>query len=225
LKRRDLSGSILKEAGMANRLTETQLAQVVAEVTRLSQRLEDERQQTLEREELARILKELDLPAELIDDAMVQVNRRQSLARQRRRNIWIISSVIAIILAAVVITSLFISQRNASLNRILSEQPRITRSIDNGGNLQSISRDGQEVYYRVVLRDVPLDETLSLSCNWFDPAGRVFRQNRWETRPTDKTLWPTSCRCTIGQDAPTGNWRVEMSLGDRILSGTTFRVE
>jgi hypothetical protein len=91
--------------------------------------------------------------------------------------------------------------------------------------LASVTSDGQEVFYRVTLRDAPLGEKLNLTCDWIDPAGKIFHQSRWETRDTNKAVWDTHCRCQIGAAAPKGKWKVEMKLGDRVLSTQEFNVE
>jgi hypothetical protein len=210
---------------MTNRLTETQLARVVAEVTRLEQLREDHQRQTLDRGQVNQILQELNLPTDLLDEAMAQLYRREALAQQRRRKMWIAASIIAALLAILVASSFFISRRNAAFARIAAEPGRITRASDDGGHLQTITRDGQDAVYHVVLREAPLGERLDLSCNWIDPSGRIFHQNRYQTRPTDKSVWPTACRCQIGTAAAKGAWRVEMSLGNRVVSATTFQVE
>ena len=116
-------------------------------------------------------------------------------------------------------------RRAAVFSRISGDQDRITRAIDDGGNLGKVVRDGEDVVYHVVLRDVPINERLSLSCKWIDPGGRVFHENNWETRLTDKSTWPTFARCKIGSAAEAGTWMVELSLGGRVLKSTSFQVE
>jgi len=117
------------------------------------------------------------------------------------------------------------AHRRAILARITADQGRLTRQTDDSGNLQTLTRDGQEVIYHVTLRDVPLHEKLSLHSTWLDPSSRVFRQNHWQTRRTDKAVWMTSCKCQIGAAAEPGTWKVEMLLGERVLHATTFNVE
>jgi len=57
---------------MENRLTQTQLTQIVAEVERLS----NLRQSELDSEEVKEILQELRLPPELLNEALIQLRRR-----------------------------------------------------------------------------------------------------------------------------------------------------
>jgi hypothetical protein len=216
---------LMRDPALETRLTETQLGQVVAELSRLSQQREDEQSRGLDREQVVEVLKELDLPVDLLDEAMEQLRRREALAKERRRKTWILAVAFTIFLSAMVLLFIAISQRNAVFGLISAEPGRITLVADDGGNLDKVSRNGQEVVYRVLLRDVPTKEYISLTCKWIDPSGRVFHQNTYETRLTDKTVWPTSCRCQLGSAAPRGTWRVEMLLRGRLLSAATFEVE
>ncbi len=222
---------------MSDQLTESQVARVVAEVTRQSQLREADQRQTLEREQVVQILEELKLPVDLLDPAMRELERREAeaevqarydeaLARKRRRTYWLIASCSAIVLVLILIAGGLLQRRNRELAAIVASDPgRITHVVDDGGNLGSVTRDGNEIYYRVVLERVPVSRKLSMRCNWIDPSGHIFKQNSWETRTTDKTVWPTSCRTTLGSAAQSGTWTVEMFLNDRVMSRTAFRVE
>jgi hypothetical protein len=207
---------------MKSQLSEKQWNQVVAEVTRLAQERDDDQSRRAITEQ---VLQELQLPTDLIDDALRQVQYREALAKQRRQRIWL--SVAGAVLTLVMIASLWIwsSNRTDSFARINADIGRVTRTVDNGNTLQTVSPDGQDVFYRVTLREVPLGEQLNLSCNWIDPTGKVFHQSRWETRDTNKAIWETQCRCRIGTEAPKGTWKVEMKLGDRTINSTDFKVE
>ena len=215
----------MPETSIETRLSETQLGQVVAELSRLAQQREDQQQQGLNREQVIQVLRELDLPVDLLDNAMEQLRRREALAKQRRQRTFLIIAGIAVLI--LIISGIFFvtSHRNAVLGRIAADQDRITRAVDDGGNLSKVVRDGGDVVYHVVLRDVPVNESLSLSCKWLDPDGRVFHENHWETRRTDKSVWPTSARCQIGAAGPAGTWTVQVSLGGRVLSTAAFQVE
>ena len=82
---------------MEQRLTTQQLELIVGEVGRLANRQQDE----LDRSEVQKILVELNLPPELLDEAMIQVQRKEALARQRKRNIGIaIASVTALVIVS-----------------------------------------------------------------------------------------------------------------------------
>jgi hypothetical protein len=214
---------------MGRELTQDQLGKVVAELTRLDQEIKDRERETLDRRQVAELLKELNLPVELLDDAMEKLERREALERaqkeaQRKRR-RIIIAVIAAVMAVILFVSISAWRHAAALGRITAGQARITRSTDDGGNLQSVARDGQDVFYRAILRDAPEGESLRLTVNWIDPAGNIFHQNRYETKVIDKTAWPTFAKCRLGEAAARGIWKVELLLDDRVLSATSFEVE
>lgn len=222
---------------MSKQLTESQVARVVAEVSRQAQLRERDEHERLDRQQVVQILEELELPVELLDPAMLELERREAEAveqaryekavvAERRRKFWIIGSSVAALIFIILLVGFYFARQRQALDSVSVVAPgRITRAADDGGNLGTVTRDGSELYYRVTLERVPTAQNLSLRCNWIDPGGRVVKQNSWETRTTDKSVWPTSCRYTLGTAAPQGTWRVEMLLGDRVVSRTEFRVE
>jgi hypothetical protein len=195
---------------MKSQLSEKQWNQVVAEVTRLAQERDDDQSRRAITEQ---VLQELQLPTDLIDDALQQVRYQEALAKQRRQRMWLGIAGAVLLLVLIVSVWTWSSNRSASLARITADAGQVTRSA------------GQEALYRVTLRDVPLGEQLEMSCNWFDPTGKVFHQSRWETRDTNKDVWETQCRCRIANEAPKGTWKVEMKLGDRTINAADFKVE
>lgn len=222
---------------MSNQLTESQVARVVAEVSRQAQLRELNERELLDRKQVVQILEELSLPVELLDPAMRELERMEAEsaaqalaakahAAQRRRRLWIIGSSVAALLSLILLVGLFVERRNRAFAGIVAVEPgRITRAADDGGNLGTVKRDGSELYYRVMLERVPLNQNLSLQCKWINPAGSIVRQNSWETRTTDKSVWATSCRHNPGAAAQPGAWSVEMLLNGRVVSRTDFRVE
>lgn len=207
------------------RLRNEQVAQVVAEVTRLQQQRADFEADSLSRAQVEEILQELNLPTDLIDDALAQLQRRESLARKQRRKKFMLAGGALAVLALIAAFFWWSAQRNAAFARINADSGRITRTTDSGDNLSTVTRNGEEVIYHVTLRNAPTGERLALSCNWIAPNGQIFKQNQWQTREIDKPVWPTSCKCQPGAAAEKGTWQVEMKLGDRVLSSTTFQVE
>lgn len=222
---------------MSNELTEMQVAQVVAEVSRQSQLRERDERERLGRAQVVEILEELNLPVELLTPAMQELERREAaaveqaryekaLAAERRRKFWLIGSGLAALVLVILLAGFYVQRQQRRFDMVAAVEPgRITRTADDGGNLGSVTRDGSELVYRVTLERVPVAEQLPMKCNWIDPAGRVVKQNSWETRAADKSVWATSCRTTLGTAAQSGMWRVEMLLNDRVVSRTDFRVE
>jgi len=207
---------------MNERLTQTQLAEVIAEIEQLSQRREAE----LNREEVKEILQELNLSPDLLDDALAQVNRRQALKVQQRRNRLIIGGVVAVLIGAIALGTVFSQNRQQTFARISTSGNRITLAQDNGSNLTTIDRQiSPKVFYRVTLNEAPIGEKLSLSCDWIDPSGKVVHQSRYQTREVDKSVWQTNCYYQFGTAMSAGNWKVQMSLGERVISSTSFTVK
>lgn len=222
---------------MSNQLTESQVARVVAEVTRQTQLRELKERELLDRGQVVQILEELSLPVELLDPAMRELERREAeaaeLARyekaraaERRRRFLLVGSAVAALLVLILLVGVFVQRRSRAFAGVTAVEPgRITRANDDGGNMGAVSRDGSELFYRVTLGRVPVSENLSLKCNWINPEGRVVKQNSWETRTTDKAVWATACRHSLGAAAQPGAWSVEMLLDGRVVSRTDFKVE
>ncbi|MEH2024273.1 DUF3859 domain-containing protein [Nostoc sp.] len=207
---------------MTQRLTQEQLSQIVTEVEGLQLRREAE----LDQQQVREILQELNLPPELLDEALIQLNRRQALEVQQRRNRWITSGVVAVVLVVIASTIFFMQQQNSTLSRVSAQQDRITLTQDNGGDLKTISRQtNPEVLYRVTLKDAPLGKNLNLSCNWIDPSGQIVKQNNYQTREIKTSVWDTKCQYAINQAATVGNWKVQMFLEGRQISDETFEVK
>ncbi|MEG4630389.1 DUF3859 domain-containing protein [Microcoleus sp. AR_TQ3_B6] len=207
---------------MENRLTQTQLTQIVAEVERLS----NLRQSQLNSEEVKEILQELRLPPELLNEALIQLQRREALAQQQRRNRWIAGGLAAAAAGAIPITGCYIQPNRQAIDRVSIQQNRITSVQDDGGNLTVISRQNNpEIFYRTTLKDAPIGKKLSLSCDWIDPSGQVVKQNHYQTRQIDKPIWNTHCRYQIGTAAATGNWQVKMFLESREIGSASFEVK
>lgn len=205
---------------MEPRISQTQLNQLIAEVEQLSQ----QRQNDLDRAEVEQILRELNLPPELLGEAIVQLQRRKTLAAEQNRRRRYIIAAIAVFLFAIAGTLLTLYQQQQSFTRITAQQDRITLVQDTGSNLATIARP-TEVYYRVTLKDAPIGKQLSLACNWFDPTGQIVKQNRYQTQEITTPVWETRCRYAIGADTPTGTWTVQMLLENRVISDATFDVK
>jgi hypothetical protein len=207
---------------MEQRLTDAQLEKVVAEVQRLSER----KQAELAPEEVREILRELNLPPEFLEEAMVQLDRREALAVQQKRDRWIISGFVGLIFLSVIGFVVITQNQQQMTARVMAQRDRVTLAQDNGGNLSTIRRQNSgEIFYRITLSDAPVGQRLSLSCNWIDPSGEIVHQNRYQTKEITTPIWNTFCRHPLGSEMPVGTWKVEAFLGDRRLSDATFEVK
>ncbi|MEA5617602.1 DUF3859 domain-containing protein [Cronbergia sp. UHCC 0137] len=205
---------------MNQRLNQEQLNQIIAEIQRLQLRQEAE----LDQDQVKEILQELNLSPELLDEALIQLRRRQALEVEKRRNRLIVLGVVGTIIIALGFTIFFNQQKTSQLANVSTQQDRITLASDNGENLKTISRPS-EIFYRVTLENAPIGNKLSLSCNWIDSSGTIVKQNNYQTRPITTSVWDTRCRHTINSDAKVGNWQVQMFLENRKISDEGFRVE
>lgn len=207
---------------MNQRLTQAQLTQIVAEVERLSLRQQEE----LDSEQVKAILQELNLPPELLDEALKQLQRKEALAVRQRQMRWVIGGVTAAIVITIALLVWLGQQQQQTLSRLSAQEDRITFASDQGGTLTTITRQtNPELFYRVTLTEAPVGQKLTLSCQWVDPSGKIVHQNNYQTREVSTPVWNTFCRYTLGASAPTGNWKVQMFSGDRLLSDTTFSVQ
>jgi uncharacterized protein (UPF0335 family) len=207
---------------MTQKLTTEQLTQIVAEVERLQTRREAE----IEPEQVKEILQELGLAPDLLDEALVQVRRRQALEVQQKRNRAIAIGAIASVIIVIAGILFAIQEQNSALARVTAQTDRITLTQDNGSDLTNISRQNNpELFYRVTLKDTPLNQKLDLSCNWIDPSGQIVKQNRYQTREIDKSIWNTQCRYNLSSASTPGQWKVQMFLQNRQLSEAKFEVK
>ncbi|MTJ51880.1 DUF3859 domain-containing protein [Anabaena sp. UHCC 0253] len=205
---------------MNQRLSQEQLNQIIAEVQGLQLRQEAE----LDQQQVRDILQDLNLPPELLDEALIQVRRKQALQVQERRNKLIGFGVVTIVIVGIGLTIFFSQQKTSLLANITAQQDRIT--LADNANLNTISRQSQpELFYRVTLKDAPIGKKLSLSCNWVDSSGQVVKQNNYQTREVKTSIWETQCRYTINPNASLGNWKVEMFLDGRKISDESFVVK
>ena len=207
---------------MQKRLTPKQVSQIVAEVERLSQR----RQSEIELEELQQILHELNLPEDLLDEAVMQVYRKQAMDKQKKRNRLIIGGLLAVVVGAIAATFFMQQQQQQALERINVYDSRIGFRRNDSTNLEQIERQKTpEVFYNVTLKDVPIGKQVALGCNWVDSNRKIAHQNSWKTKTINKELWNTHCRYKFKENVAAGNWRVQMTLDDEVISSNKFVVK
>ena len=207
---------------MQQRLTTKQVSQIVAEVERLSQRRESE----IEIEELQQILQQLNLPDDLLDEAVMQVYRKQASDNQKKRNRWIAGGAIAVVVSAIAVTFLIQQQDNSALSRINFSNSQVGFRPNAKVNLSEIERKkAPEVFYNVTLQDAPVGKQVELGCNWVDPSRNIAYQNSWKTKTIATKVWNTYCRYQFNKSVPIGNWIVQMTLDDEVKTSNTFVVK
>ena len=207
------------------RLTQAEFTKLVGEVERLSQL----RDQEINREQMEEILQELKLPTDLVDEAMLQLRRREALAVEKKRNNLITMVVIFGFLIVIATTFFWFKIQRQALNNIYVNpgQSKLTLQTNSGTEILNVidSQKNPEVFYRVILQDAPIGKKLSLGCNWINSNGEISHQNSYQTKEINRGVWPTSCKYKFNPSLPMGSWQVEMYLGDRSLSKTEFIVK
>ena len=166
-------------------LNQEQLNQIIAEVQTLQLRQESE----LNQQQIKEILQDLNLPPELLDEALIQIRRKQALEVQQSRNKLIGFVVATSVIIGIGLTVFFHQQKSSLLANISAQQDKITLTSNNE-NLKNISRQANsELVYRVTLKNAPIGKKLNLSCNWIDPNGQVVKQNQYQTREIKTSVW------------------------------------
>ncbi len=207
---------------METRLTQTQLAQVVAEIDKLSQ----QRDLELAPDQVREILRELNLPDELLEDAIAQMHRREALEKEQRRNKWIAIASTVVVISAIAIGILFNQNQQQKIAGVAATEDRISLSKKGGDRLSQVNRQiNPRVYYQVTLKNAPIGNQLALQCDWINPNGQIVHQNSYKTRTIDTTVWNTNCFYDLGSAAQPGNWEVRMSLDGRAIGTEPFVVK
>lgn len=207
---------------METRLTQAQLAQVVAEVDKLSQQRESE----LAPDQVREILRELNLPDELLEDAIAQMHRREALEKEQRRNKWIAIASTAVVISAIAIGILFNQNRQQQNAQVAATEDRISLSKKGGNSLSQVNRQiNPRIYYQVTLKNAPIGSQLALQCDWMNPSGQIVHQSKYQTRTVDTAVWNTNCFYDLGSASPPGNWEVRMSLDGRAIGSESFVVK
>lgn len=205
---------------MGDRITDAELSKIVAAVERVAQSREAE----LDRQQVMDILDQLGLPAELLDDALVQLRRQEALAARRRwQRRGSVLGVVAI--AALLAATLFWQrQRQQALAALATVQDQVMDSQDRAV-AQIDPQTSPQLKYQVTLEAAPVGRRLNLACDWSNPSGKIVHQNSYQTQPIQTPVWQTWCRYQLGTTAEPGTWTVEMRLGNRALSQASFEVE
>lgn len=170
---------------MNQSLNQEQLNQIIAEVQTLQLRQEAE----LDHQQVREILQDLNLPPELLDEALIQIRRKQALQVQERRHKLIGLGVAGSVIIAIGLTVFFHQQKSYLLANVSAQQDKITLK-SNDENIKNISRQANsELVYRVTLKDAPIGKKLNLSCDWIDPNGQVVKQNNYQTSEIKTSVW------------------------------------
>lgn len=198
------------------------LDDIVDEITRMK-RSESE---ALDQEQTRQVLRELDLPADRLEEAQAAIALRDQLARAGARRLRLVSVAALVLVLGAVAVGWRVHARKEALAHMTAS--RTTLSLGQGGAPLSgdIDRSSRpELWLEVVLVDPPQGGSLDLRCEWTGPASGASYENHWETKDIDKSAWPTHCRRTFGEGDATGAWSVTMKQGDRALATEHFTLK
>jgi hypothetical protein len=208
-----------------SKLTPAQLEQIVGEVQRISIKQADD----LDRSQVQAILSELNLSPDLLDEALVQLQRREALAAERKRFILIASGIAATAIVACGGFWLLSQQQQGAIDKLVAQRDIITKSaflMNEGARITNVDRQNNtELFYHVTLKDAPVGQTLSPSCDWIDPNNKIVKQNKFKTKEISTSIWDTHCKYQIGSGATVGKWQVKMSIGGKVIGDESFTVD
>lgn len=198
------------------------LPEVVAEVDRLAQRDRD----VLDPKEARAILAEVGLPPELLEEAQLELRRRDEEKARRRRLLGIGLAAALVIAGGATAWVVSTRGRDAALAQTTGARSTLVDERTPGKDVSSARRaETPTLRLEVELARAPRGAEIALACNWTGPGGTVQHQNTWKTKPVDRDPWPTHCRFTVPSNAETGQWRVKMTQDGREIATRDMAIE
>ena len=197
-----------------------EMDEIVGEVARIQRDESD----ALDKEQAREVLRELDLPAERLDEARAAVAAKRRTEHERAKRFGIVAAVAVSILSVAGIVAWSAHARSEVVGQVMASTATISaEGSPTPGPILRAARP--EVRLDVVLAHAPQGQALELACDWNGPGGDVRHQNRFTTKVIDKDVWPTHCRYRIESQDPAGEWSVTMRQNDRTLATQGFKVE
>jgi len=202
-------------------LTQAQFAQIVAQVNRLSQQDDVE----LDDEQVKQILQHLNLSNDLLEDAISQLNQRRSRIQEQQRHRIVISTIAIMIFGLLTTMAVVYQKQQNRIAQIAAIQDSVTLQNSAKSATQFDRQKDSQIFYRVTLKNAPLNERLMISCRWSDSTGQILHQSRNQTQEITQSPWTTACSTPLTPQSPSGTWNVKMSLEERPISDQTFIVK
>lgn len=202
-------------------LKEDDLPDVVEEAAHLA----EDRARTLDRQRVAEVLAEVDLPADLVDEAHDRVLAKRAEARDRNRKRILLGTLAAGTLAFGLAVGAWSMERAALVGKVNAQSAQITLGDKGPAPTAFRAADRPDVYYTVTLANAPTGQTLDVRCDYRDPSGSVARQITYTTKTIKTPVWDTHCHYVLPATAPAGAWSVEMTVENKTLRRERFTVE
>lgn len=183
------------------RLSDEELEEVVEEIAK------DEAREGagVSRSQAREVLRELDLPAEKLDEAAVKVRERreaQALEKSRKKRALLLGvGVVALVLSAGVGVGLWTQASAAKVARITAAEP-------------VLSEEAGQLRLSAKLMSAPSGESVPMSCTWRSPEGALLQENAWQTKPVSHDAWETHC---VLKSAPV-HVKVAMTAHGRVVA-------
>ncbi|MCS6959507.1 MAG: DUF3859 domain-containing protein [Pseudanabaenaceae cyanobacterium SKYGB_i_bin29] len=204
---------------MAEYIDPQQLNQVIAEIQKIS----SQREGSITVDQAREILRDMNLPDELLEEAILQVKRREAQKSQTLVNFLVIVGALLVVGIGIGGTFLFRRGQEAAIANVSSQASRVTIGSNKDQAVQVVNRPN-EVVYRVTLTNAPIGQKLPMGCDWLNPQGTVVHQNRYQTKEVNKSIWNTQCKYQLSTSDSPGIWRVKMYVKGREVSSSTFEV-
>ncbi|MER3435043.1 MAG: DUF3859 domain-containing protein [Leptolyngbya sp. ERB_1_1] len=205
---------------MAN-LTQAQFAQIAAEVDRLSQQDDVE----LDDEQVQQILQNLDLPDDLLEDAIAQLHQRRSRIQEQQRHRIVISTIAIMIFGLLTTMAVVYQKQQNRIAQIAAIQDSLTSQKSAKPVTQFDRQKDSQIFYRVTLKNVPINDRLMIRCRWSDSTNQIVHQSRNQTQEITRSPWTTACSTPLTAQSQAGTWSVKMSVEERPISDQTFIVK
>jgi hypothetical protein len=191
----------MREAPDKQHLTDQEFEEVVEEIAK------DEAAagSGLSHAQAREALRELDLPAERLDEVAVKVReRREAEARarsQKRRTLLVVAGVLAALLTAGVGVRAWTRAQAAKVAQITATDPVLR---EEGGQLRLSAK----------LMSAPKGERVAMTCDWLGADGALLHENAWETKPVTHDAWETHCVLAN----PPAHVKVAMKADGRVVA-------
>ncbi len=150
-------------------------------------------------------LRELDLPADRLDDVAVKVReRRDAEARaktKKKRTLLVVAGALAALLTLGVGVRAWTQAQAANVARITASEPTLT---EQAGQLRLSAK----------LMSAPKGESVPMTCAWHAADGALLHENAWQTKPVSHDAWETHCVLAN----PPAHVKVEMKAHGHVVA-------
>ncbi len=191
----------MPQAPDKQRLTDEEFEEVVEEIAKDEVGARD----GVSLDQAREALRELDLPADKLDDVAVKVRqRREAEARAKslkKRTLLVAAGVLATLLTAGVGIGLWSRAQAAKVAAITAVDPVLT---EEAGQLRLSAK----------LMSAPNGESIPMACTWSSTEGAILRENAWQTKPVSHDGWETHCVLSN----PPAHVKVAMKAHGRVVA-------